>query len=291
MITGLVLLLAALTQDAMDDRGRPDPFERPRPANTEPPGVPPATDDPPAPPKPEPVPTAFADALARGRELSTQLRVETADDRVEAAAKTYQSLLAVYRNLSGRTQGPIQKSEVEKFKVDAEKYYGGAALRFVDAKQCMDRLEDAFAASHLAKVDLQLAKLNNLKECNEFFNDDHAPLLAELIAAGKAKRDRIAIRIELSNKSITLSGTTLATEEVRDRVKVGMMVGGSRVDHEEPVIAYRHRSFAVVTAGGVTDCYAEGETIPGTGVRIARIRSNSIEVSFKGERREIIGLK
>ncbi len=221
--------------------------------------------------------------LDKAKELIQDLRAAVSKNDQAVADATYKKFLQMHKLLLPQCNDPLNKTELTTLKSEAEKLTGGVNKLLQEAQNLVQKAHDAYQADQIERIDEILKQLAQLKERDEFVNDER---IVEVDKASKVvaqKRAQAQARIELAKKQIELVGTITATEAVLDTLKVELVVGGARVAVVEPVKAVREVTYAVVNG----EPYREGDMVPSLGVKIEKIHRHAIVISYKGEIREV----
>jgi hypothetical protein len=223
--------------------------------------------------------------LDRLTQVIKDLRNHVASNNDKEARKSYDKFLRGYKNLRDLVLGnPQQLSQLDALKFDAEKIYGGAELLLGRADAMLQAIQGYLDALSLDDIDKRIKEMERFREALELFNEDERrqTLEKKIREAGK-KREQCVARRELAAKRVELTGVVVSSETVRERVKLDVSILGAHVAISEPVRFLRTVSFAVIN----DEYYREGDTMRGEGVRVDKILLQSIEVSYKGEIREV----
>ncbi|MBI4565923.1 MAG: hypothetical protein HY716_14640 [Planctomycetes bacterium] len=215
------------------------------------------------------------------------LQEEVARRDMAAAEKSYQDFLLAYEALYSKVQkNPVQRSELDDLKGQAERFYGGAEKLLARAETHLRAINDLYATDDVEAIDKEIKALQNLRGRREFFKDERILELDRIILQAEQKRAQAQARIELAKKVILLSGIVSETQTVMETVQIDVTIGGGRLSVKEPVKVVQQVTFAVIN----DQLYKEGDVVAGEGVRVDRISRHSVEISYKGEVR-LVGMK
>jgi hypothetical protein len=240
-------------------------------------------------PKVQPITQEKFDATyAETQSLVQQLQDLVAKGLEEEALVVYRKIATNYKGLYPLAQGDIVKrTNVEKVREDAERTYPGVEKQLNTALAKLDRINDLYNADNLEGIEKEIKELMAMRDLPEFFrSEDGQARLESAIRAADTKRNQCQARIELSKKSVVLSGTASSVDVVEEIVKLDVLIAGARIALAEPVKVSRMVTWAVIN----DEMYREGDIVSREGVKIIKIHRHAVEIEYKGEVRQV-GLK
>ena len=225
--------------------------------------------------------------IAKVEELIKSLRRAMAENNDPEAKKLYNRFLQNYKLLREMEQVQANATWVttlDSQKAEAEKIYGGADKLLAQADAIIDQIATYLEALALEKIDESIKTMEKFRDRLELFNESERQLVLEKkIRDAGLRRAQCIARRELRDKKIVLTGVVLASESVRDDLRLDLWIGGVNVKVDEPVRVHRSISYAVVN----DEYYREGDVVKGEGVRVDKIYRQGIAISYKDEVLEV----
>ena len=230
----------------------------------------------------EPEPGEEFKMLTEIRRIVDEMKKHAQEDLETELREAYERLIARYKPL--REKMPTERETLERLRLEAEGYYPGAKITYEEADGVFADIARLAQEGNCKEMESRLGKLERYRNRPELaYMPELEKLESELIADARRLVEVCNIREALRGKDLALTGAVHYHRQVRSPVQVGVEVLGHTLSVDRNVVLVHSEAYALING----KAYEVGDTVEGQDVKVERIDKTSVQVSYRGQVREV----
>lgn len=214
-------------------------------------------------------------------------KLDRAKQQAELAAK-YQEFIAIFLPLRRHLQKDAKMARdlqaLDALKERAENCHPGAQRVFEEAHRIYAEIGRLALLSNCKEMEKLHLEMTAYRDRPELINSPKLLELEKIIGEARSMVERCKIREELKNKKVLVTGTTLHERPMPVPVRIRIDLLGHRLSLERTAELIESEAYAVING----EVYRAGDALlKDPEVRVERIDKFGVQISYKGEVRDI----
>ena len=220
--------------------------------------------------------------LSELRKIVDEMKKHAQEGLETELREAYERLIARYKPL--REKLPAERETLERLRLVAEGYYPGAKITYEEADSVYTDIARLSQEGNCKEMEGRLGKLEMYRNRPELaYMPQLEKLESKLIAHARHLVEVCNIQEVLRGKALALTGAVHYHRQVRSPVQVAVEVLGHSLSIDRDVVLVHSEAYALING----KAYEVGDTVEGQDVKVERIDKTSVQVSYRGQVREV----